>query len=339
MIRTSSNFLNRSLSSLSSLLSSSSLISNGSHSVDTNSFNTSQTSNNHLEFSLLISLPREIRQISICAYLEQKCIHSLRLVCRFLRREFSQLPLWKQSVPIQYLTEYISSLIKFGWEEDVNNIYRIYCNNPTVALSCMNSLKSLPPFIKEIYGISAEGSTARFFHLIPTSIERLYFFWNGILTSSFHPQEYLEFLQTHPKAIIRFMHDNPKKYYSLLYISCLCGHYELAKYLILSKKDVDQINEFNGSGNTPLNIAADRGKLEIVELLLQNGADPNLGHLDDGWTSLMHASCNGYKEIVSLLLEYGADQHLKNKRGNNAINFAKSNYRKDILELFKKTST
>ena len=50
--------------------------------------------------------------------------------------------------------------------------------------------------------------------------------------------------------------------------------------------------------------------IEIVKLLLENGADPNIKN-NDGYTALAAATFYNNPEIVKILLEYGADPFIK----------------------------
>ena len=43
-------------------------------------------------------------------------------------------------------------------------------------------------------------------------------------------------------------------------------------------------------------VASHNGHKEIVELLIEKGAEVNLTPITDGWTALMLASQNGHKE-------------------------------------------
>ncbi len=64
-----------------------------------------------------------------------------------------------------------------------------------------------------------------------------------------------------------------------------------------------------GSGDTPLHIAAQEGKHELVAALLSKGADANIAG-NKGSTALMRASLGGHVECVRHLLKAKANVHL-----------------------------
>ena len=85
--------------------------------------------------------------------------------------------------------------------------------------------------------------------------------------------------------------------------------------LILIKSVVD-INFQNEHGETALFIASYMNRKDIVKLLLEYKADPNI---QDGDTALIGASYEGNEEIVELLLEYKANPDLQDDDGDTAL--------------------
>ena len=84
--------------------------------------------------------------------------------------------------------------------------------------------------------------------------------------------------------------------------------------------DVNWKNEDDG-GKSALMIASLNGKLEVVKLLLKNGAQVDLQD-GGGWSALMCASVEGHAEVTKVLLEKGAQVDLKNNIGWSALMFA-----------------
>jgi len=66
-----------------------------------------------------------------------------------------------------------------------------------------------------------------------------------------------------------------------------------------------------------LSAAVDKGDINQVERLLNDGADPNVGQL--GLTVLITASNSGHAEIVRMLLDKGADPNGKDWEGWTAL--------------------
>eukprot|EP00347_Sterkiella_histriomuscorum_P020813 403336365 len=67
-------------------------------------------------------------------------------------------------------------------------------------------------------------------------------------------------------------------------------------------------------GNTLLSISTQLGNRFFVELLLQQGADPNISN-NSGNVPLHYAINNGFNKITDLLMEYGANERVRNKEG------------------------
>ena len=78
---------------------------------------------------------------------------------------------------------------------------------------------------------------------------------------------------------------------------------------------------FSRQGETPLMMAAARGAVELVRLLLKKRCD--LEHKDFiGCTALMHGAKGGSIDVVRLLLDAGADKGVRDHYGKNPLQWA-----------------
>ncbi len=69
--------------------------------------------------------------------------------------------------------------------------------------------------------------------------------------------------------------------------------------------------------DTPITYAAFHGQFDMIKTLLELGADIN-GRGEGRWTALMKATSRGRLEIVQYLLENGADATLTSKNGETS---------------------
>jgi ankyrin repeat protein len=83
---------------------------------------------------------------------------------------------------------------------------------------------------------------------------------------------------------------------NLLYVASSCGHTEIVELLLNNKADPNMCCK----GKSLLYIASFEGHTEIVKLLLNNKADPNI--CCEGDSPIYIASLHGHTEIVKLLL-------------------------------------
>lgn len=78
------------------------------------------------------------------------------------------------------------------------------------------------------------------------------------------------------------------------------------------------LNIADNAGNTPLQIAALQGYVEIVEFLLEKNCEVNSRNIEKD-TPLIDAVENGHIEVVKLLLHHGADPRLGNATGRKPV--------------------
>ena len=89
---------------------------------------------------------------------------------------------------------------------------------------------------------------------------------------------------------------------------------------IFLKKDKSVVNALNDYGFSPLILACYSGNIDIIEFLLENGAD--LNYVSQEGTALMAVTVKGNFQLVDLLLEKGANPNLANSTGITALIYA-----------------
>jgi hypothetical protein len=105
-----------------------------------------------------------------------------------------------------------------------------------------------------------------------------------------------------------------------------------SKITTLKKGDIDWQNP-NFQDTTPLYWAAQRGNTGLVEILLRNGANPNLGD-KSGNTPLYLAATFNHIPTVKLLLEYGANTNSEKIMDNPQVKDKITNIENNIqIEL------
>lgn len=116
-----------------------------------------------------------------------------------------------------------------------------------------------------------------------------------------------------------------------LYCSVMCGHLDLAKYLLKHKA---KVNIQNRMGETALHQAVEGKNKQMVEILLRYAADPNIQQ-NDGETALHLAVLQRNNKIVKMLMQNGADPNIPNLLyGKTPVHYAAESGSEEILETF-----
>ena len=97
----------------------------------------------------------------------------------------------------------------------------------------------------------------------------------------------------------------------------------------LKGSDVD-FQEINGL--SALMHASQEGHLELVKLLLENGATVDLLE-ENGWSALMFACQMGHCEVAKLLLDHGADSELQSPEWDSPLSLALQHKNSKLIAL------
>lgn len=103
------------------------------------------------------------------------------------------------------------------------------------------------------------------------------------------------------------------------------------KLLIENGADVN----LNTDNKEPPLHAALQCDISYAKLLLEHGADVNIASKTYGFTALHYASSSGNKNMVQLLLEYGADTSIMDDIGFTAEKYAIQYGKKDIVDMLR----
>ncbi len=98
---------------------------------------------------------------------------------------------------------------------------------------------------------------------------------------------------------------------------------EAIKALPVPRKS-EAINRLDHEGYAPLGYAARTGCLDVVKLLLKEGALVDMTDKHFNWTPLLRAAVQRHADVVRYLLDHGADPNTKTRNGKTPLSVALS---------------
>ena len=97
------------------------------------------------------------------------------------------------------------------------------------------------------------------------------------------------------------------------------GFVDVVQVLLNSGADVNVVDK---GGYTPLMVAAGDNRADVIDLLVRHGARLNSQDQTAGWTALIWAAKEGHLDSVDRLLVAGADKTVRDRQGRSALDWA-----------------
>jgi ankyrin repeat protein len=129
--------------------------------------------------------------------------------------------------------------------------------------------------------------------------------------------EVKEAIKKDPSIVNSFSSDG----FTALHLAAFFGQAEVMQYLIEKGANVNSVAR-NVMKVMPLHSAAAQSNVRIVELLLDQGALVN-AQQEGGFTALHAAAQSGNLEMARLLLKHGADPNAKTDKGQTPLDITK----------------
>jgi uncharacterized protein len=120
-------------------------------------------------------------------------------------------------------------------------------------------------------------------------------------------------------------------------LACFFVQPQIVDYLLEKGADVNAASQ-NNQRVTPLHAAASSRSVSIAGMLLENGADVN-ARQNGGFTPLHAAAQNGQVALIKLLLEYSALLDVKADNGQTPFDHARQNDHAEAANLLKPTES
>jgi ankyrin repeat protein len=143
-----------------------------------------------------------------------------------------------------------------------------------------------------------------------------------------HSPKQLDLLQDFGR---KFIPNNPNTHLTPLIFAAQMGRPDMIDRLLDGNKPKNLAGLHDQENNLALAVASKYGHLEVVEQLLKKGTDPNTSV--EGTYPLSVASKNGFANIVRALGEAGADTNVRDIKEMTPLTYAATAGHVDIVEL------
>lgn len=141
----------------------------------------------------------------------------------------------------------------------------------------------------------------------------------------------LQLLTEDPRVISFMSHDG----WTPLHLASFFGQKDVVEFLLDHGADMHVVSK-NEPSVMPLHSALANRQLETAKVLIERGADIEARQPTYEYTPLHYASANGLAPIVRMLLELGAKKGAEGLDGKRPIDLAKENGHRAVVALLEK---